>query len=249
VTERVFIDAFGRDDEALGLGFLWVIERAEAAGMAGVIAVHALDNARRLTPPLPQTLVKALVQDKRAELDRLTLELMTDRHEPSCGYPLGPTLAIWVNDRRLDRIEDLQPVAICAIPWRPENIVDWKANYGAVDLRSGQTVVAAEVSNPMVVAALKSLTAFVNLSTGLSHPSDRASAVSLFQILHDAAEAFEPSEVRAWAVNNGWSGEGARELEGIADGVIAGRRFRVERAGWSRDILDQWREDAAPDET
>lgn len=126
-------------------------------------------------------------------------------------------------------------------PWRPENIADWKANFGAKNLRTGEIAEALTIANPVVAAALESLTAVVNLSTGLGHPSDRAAAVRMFQLLNAGGEHFEPAEVRAWAANNGWNREGTRELEEVAAGVLAGRRFRVETYPWDRDDLERWR--------
>jgi hypothetical protein len=73
--------------------------------------------------------------------------------------------------------------------------------------------------------------------------------VRLFQILRTNGERFDPTEVRAWAVNNRWSGSGARELEEIARGVLEGRRFRVERFGWRDDVIDLWRSQAASGNT
>jgi hypothetical protein len=242
-VERVFIDTEGRDDDALRLGLAWLFDRARRSQRGGVIAVHGLANVERLPPVLPAPAARALARDKRLRLDDVELELMTARYQPR-SYPLGPTLAIWANDQRLEQIEELQPIAVCAIPWSRNGLDDWKANFSPRELRSGARSTPTTVDNPVVAAALRSLTHMVNLSTGLGHPSDRAAAVTLFRILLQAGERYDPAAVRAFAVNNGWGQRDARELEEVARGVLAGRRFRVERFGWAEDILEQWRNEA-----
>lgn len=246
MTERVYIDTAGRDNDALSVGLAWLLDRAQRANLAGVVAVYALANAKRLAPPLSADLVRRLVRDKRAQLGAVAIELMTQRHEPRSQ--LGPTLGVWVNDRLLDRIEELEPYAVCVVPWHNDAIADWKANFAPIELRSGARSSAITVANPVVAAALEALTAVINIETGLGHPRDRASAIDLFAILRRGGERFEPAEVRAWAVNNDWSSRSARELEEIAAGVLAGRRFRSEADGWSDDALDQWRTEARTSE-
>jgi hypothetical protein len=103
------------------------------------------------------------------------------------------------------------------------------------------------ITNPVVERALDSLTRLVNLSTGLGHPSDKAAAVGLFRILNGGGERYDPAEVAAWAANNGWGLAGARELGEVAAGVIAGRRYQVDRSVWREDILKLWQAEAGSD--
>jgi hypothetical protein len=99
--------------------------------------------------------------------------------------------------------------------------------------------------NPVVESALETLTHRVNLSTGISHPSDRTAAVRMFEILRDNGFRYDPKETRAWLVaKGGWNPGHANEVESIAVGILAGKRYKVERSGWSEKILDIWKEEA-----
>jgi hypothetical protein len=84
----------------------------------------------------------------------------------------------------------------------------------------------------------------VNLSTGLSHPSDKAAAVQAFRLLRDASERFDASEVQAWAVRNGWRPRHARELAELSQAILDRRPIRGGRMRWRDDIIEQWREQA-----
>jgi hypothetical protein len=113
----------------------------------------------------------------------VTVELAIERDATLAAG--GATLAVWPSARLLERLEEAGPRALCVVPWTEHDVADWLANWDPRDLRSGEEAPKAQLSSPVVEAALVDLTALVNLSTGLGHPSDHASAVSLFRILKD----------------------------------------------------------------
>lgn len=92
----------------------------------------------------------------------------------------------------------------------------------------------------VVAAALESLSARVNLDTGLIHPADKKMAVEAFRILWRAWYPLPPSEIERWALSHGWAAEDARELAVVADRVRDGRRFKLLGGGpsWGPDVLE-----------
>lgn len=92
--------------------------------------------------------------------------------------------------------------------------------------------------------ALQSLTKRVNLSTGLGHPSDRSSAISMFKLLKRAGYSWEPDAVKIWAIQNGWKADHAADLADKAQGVLEGRRYQNVTDMWATDILAQWSAEA-----
>lgn len=239
--ERSFFDSHGRDDDALREGFAWLVR--EAAGGVGVVFVPGLRNADNLVPGLTSAEVQQLKKNRQLRKGLATIELGTERAR--VGVSDRPVLAVWMDDDQLAEIERSHPAAICVIPWNRDDITNWRNAYGPTNMRSGQATAPMQITNPVVEAAMRTLTALVNLSTGLGHPSDKAAAVRTFQILRAGGESYSPAEVRAWAAANGWRLEHAAELAQIARGVAEGRSFRVERFGFRDDILDQWRAEAA----
>lgn len=83
--------------------------------------------------------------------------------------------------------------------------------------------------SPVVSAALRSLTAIVNVGTGLSHPSDRSSAVEMFRLLRDDGEAYDPDAVRAWTAQHGWAPADGRELAEVGQELLDRRALRAAR--------------------
>lgn len=154
---------------------------------------------------------------------------------------------MWTSDKTLEKIDSLSAPAICAVYWSPENIAAWKTNWNPTDIRTGRRGGSTDtVGNPVVTAALSSLTVVVNVGTGLSHPSDRASAIQMFTLLRDGGETYASDEVRAWAVRNGWDPKDARELAEVGQKILEGRRLRAGDTGVFRaDSLATWRQEAA----
>lgn len=245
-TERYFIDAYGPDDDALRDGLKWLLHYADEHGHdRAAVFVPTLRQAESLGRVLGREAAKRLKRDREVAIDHLTLELLIASNLGArCSD--APLLAVWVDDKQLDKLDGLAPPAICVVPWLKDDIEGWKDSWNPGDARTGESGDRrSTVTNTVVVAALESLTGRVNLSTGLSHPYDKAAAVSLFQFLLGAGEQFEPGQVRAWAVRNGWHPDDARELGDVAQKLKDGRRVQ-NRYGqrWAEDIVDQWRAEA-----
>lgn len=132
---------------------------------------------------------------------------------------------------------------MCLVPWLEKDGAVWARGVGARDLLGVQSIAEQPlVSDPVVAAALGSLTGRVNLSTGLVHPLDRSAAVWMFRILKKGRHDWAGDEVTAWALRHGWEARHARELGEMANGFLGGRRYRAEkRRAWAADILKQWR--------
>jgi hypothetical protein len=182
-----------------------------------------------------------LARDRTVRAETLTIELLTPRSLPFGGYD-GPVLAVWTDDKMADKLENARPTAICAIPWAVNDLKAWKAAWQPADPRTGTPAgPGGVISNPVVKAAMQSLTDRVNLSAALSHPSDRSAAVWLFKLLKQAGEPFEPAEIRAWAASHHWRPQDAKEIAEIAQKILDGRRVQAGQRGWANDIVKQWR--------
>lgn len=174
--------------------------------------------------------------------------------EQATPQTLGPiprtrpvVVAFWLTGRDLERLDSVRGIeALVVVPWQEEEITPWRKARRAVDLLGGQPVPEPPtIDDPVVREAMRSLTAGVNLSTGLGHPRDRSSAIEAFRILHRNEHRFESEEIQTWAMANGWDAEAARELGEYAAGVQAGKRYRTDARSWSPEIINIWCEQAA----
>jgi hypothetical protein len=185
-TERVVVDAYGPDDEAVRVGFRWLVRTAlELRPAECALYVSGLSNAANLARPL-NDIGAQLATHRSARIDRLTIRLLTARNlRPIRGQA---ALAVWVGDEDIEKIEDLSPAAVGAIPWSDSDLAYWKAAGAPLDLRTDEPACEAlGVANPVVEEALKDLTNHVNLSTGLAHPDDKRARVWTFKLLRKPA--------------------------------------------------------------
>lgn len=128
------------------------------------------------------------------------------------------------------------------MPWQEDEIEVWRRARRAVDITGDDAPPAPPtIADAVVLAAARSLTRIVNLNSGLAHPRDKAAAVHTFRRLKRGGYDWDPSEIRIWAMANGWRAEDAQDLEDVADGVRQGRRYRVGASPWRSDIISHWR--------
>lgn len=151
-------------------------------------------------------------------------------------------LAVWLPEKDLDKVDGLPGVeAICVVPWLRDEIESWRKARQAIDLLGSQPTESPTLSDPVVEAAMRSLTGSVNVSTGLLHPMDRPKAIHAFRILKAGGHTWDPQSVKAWAMANGWPARHADHLAEIARGVLEGKAYKAGRNAWAVDILAQWR--------
>ena len=92
---------------------------------------------------------------------------------------LDVVLAFYISSDDLNVIDSLQSThAAIFVPWLDADGVTWQRTWNA-EVPGHPIVETAPVLNPTVEAGLCSLTDHINLSTGLSHPSDMRDAKKL----------------------------------------------------------------------
>lgn len=148
-------------------------------------------------------------------------------------------LGVYVTKKMLDQIDSARnAVAVIVIPWIMDDVTEWRRTWNPQVPGEAQAVSEALVESCVVEEALRMLTDRVNLSTGLSHPSDRAAAVELFRLLSRHKEPYDPDSIRAWALRNSWTPEGANQLRAVAQAILDRRPLRGGRhPHWSPDIM------------
>jgi hypothetical protein len=243
--ERLLIGAHGADDDAVRRGMRWLRDQPLDQGARPGVVVPDLNSARALAQALGDTDGQLVAARRVAMGDGVAAELLLASTLPAAFA--GPLLAVWVDDGQMEKLERARPVAIFAITWNKDDLEHWDAAWAPADPRAGIPAGGPPaLSNPVVTEAMEDLTARVNLSTGIGHPSDRSAAVAMFGLLQDAGEPYEPAEIRAWATAHGWRPDHARRLAEIGEKFKAGRRVQGRGRGtaWSADVLARWRERA-----
>ena len=121
-------------------------------------------------------------------------------------------LAFYISLDDLNVVDSLRGThAAIYVPWLDADGMTWQRTWNA-EVLGQPKVETAPALDPRVEAGLHLLTSHVNLSTGLSHPSDKRDAKKLFTDLKSSQVTYDPAEIRVWAVRNGWRPDDADEL-------------------------------------
>lgn len=251
--QRYYVRAHGPDEQAMRRAFQWLLDlvaRAEA-GTPALLVVPTKANLRGIiTSVVGKDVAKLLAAGQPVRLTpKYELRLATKRTLPAY-WEGGPVLAAYPTKQLLDMLDDIPGIShILVVPSNLQEVEYWIDTWMAPEIDTpSHPRQRGAVQNPVVVEALKTLTDFINVSTGISNPSDRQAAVDLFRRLKEAGEDFNPSEVRAWLVRDGrWGSRDADDVKSIAERVLSGRRFRGGVGLWRDDIVEQWRSQAKND--
>jgi hypothetical protein len=163
-------------------------------------------------------------------------------------WPGGAVLAIWPDDKTLGLIDDHPRVtAVCAVLDLLEDGPLWLKTRRPTEVGGAHEIPpAAVIGDPVVRVALKQLTNMVNLSTGLVNPRDRGHAIDVLRALATGRRKVAPDDAYAFAIQNGWRVDAAKELRQLVIGVAAGKRYRD--GGMLRspsELLSYWEGEAA----
>lgn len=154
-------------------------------------------------------------------------------------------VALWPTRELLAYVEDhcLKLTALAVLTWNFADIDLWVKARIPHDVLGLEQPSAPFEFEPVLLGALKSLTSAVNLSSGLSHPSDWDNAVLTFRRLRDSRINFDPELVEAWAMANGWSSKDATDLGSVARDIASGnaKRLKAGKAAYPSSMLDYWR--------
>lgn len=159
----------------------------------------------------------------------------------------GPVLAVWAHDKILGRIDDgHQVTAVCAVLDSLTHAPLWLKARQPVEIGGAQSILPPSVDiDPIARVALEQLTRFVNLGTGLVHPSDRSYAIEILKALAAGHKRLQPDDAHAWSIHHGWRPDGANDLRELVIGVAAGKRYRHSRMSRSpSELLAMWEHEA-----
>lgn len=223
---RVLIPLDSQDETTFQTALAYaeaICEKVGASAQDIALLIHGkgqLDHTN-LGGGLGKTTVKALSRGPvpLPHGRRLSVETLTKR-----PFLTRPTviIAYYADANLLDAADGLRNVeGVIAVPWVLGEADSWVKRWGATV--HGQEARAASplINDPVVVRALESLTATINLSTGLIHPSDKTRADETFRILRAKGHQDPTPEVKSWAIRNGWKPDHAVALETLARRIWA----------------------------
>ena len=238
-----YINSNGSDHDAVRNGLLWLLDQSKISN-GGFIAVPTIRNLDGLISDIfGLTIVKNLKKHGKTTISGITISLITDR-KMIYRVQHKPIFVLYADKQMLDKIDSMKDIKnILVFPWMFNEIENWIVTWNATELGKSPSKKKEIIGNPVVVQALKNLTSYVNLSTGIAHPQDRSATIWTFKILKQNNENFLFDEIKSWLISQGhWRAAAAEDAAVIARGVLNEKSFRSGTCVWRKDIIDIWRE-------
>lgn len=127
-------------------------------------------------------------------------------------------LALHIGGNQLDTLDStLGARAIIFLPWHEDDGKAWKQTWKPTTLGAETWPVATNALHPAVEDALLRITDAINLSTGITHPSDKTMAQETFKELKRAGHRPDLEHVKQWALRHNWAPEDANNLKKVAE--------------------------------
>lgn len=230
IMQRYLIENHGANKEAAMLMLQGAFSICQNMGLSR-IALVVPNKAAFLSSPVGELLsggARELCQGKSLALpEKLSLDLFcASKSQSFYGYDL--IVAMYLSLDALYKFDtDMSAKAILFLPWMENEGKQWLATRNPTILGANTWQVQHASFPPEVDNSLSIMTDGINLSTGLAHPSDRETAREVLMKLRDSGYSLSSSDVKDWAIKNGWGLDAANDLAKEAAKVFKSCRFWV----------------------
>ncbi|UZT98986.1 hypothetical protein ODZ84_05285 [Chryseobacterium fluminis] len=155
-------------------------------------------------------------------------------YKGSYNNPSDVIICCGLNSDEIFKVQDYRQIdAIIAIPWIKENTESWINTTNAkkinkdLSIDEAENVAAYPEPSAIVKNAFKELTAVINTSTGINHPSDNSRAKTYVKALHKYEPELNSDIICSYLINKlGWKVRHADDIRKLIDTLNSGKFFK-----------------------
>ena len=126
-------------------------------------------------------------------------------------------LAAYLTDGDMDLVDSIRNIGSTVfLPWLEDDGKRWLSTWNPKILGTSSWVVSHPSLPTPIQEEILRLGRCINMSTGLSHPSDKEMAKRAFYNLKEQGHTATKEAIRQFAVKNGWEPKKAQELADFA---------------------------------
>ncbi len=241
MPERYITNSSSLDLNAIVDGFNKILELCISHSHNSVI-IHlpSKQQITHLSNLLDKATIRNLNSNNYSTWNNISFNLNTERLEIN-DWTEDIVLSLYPTKRMTDNLNNLRRArAIVVVPWTDRKRDDWIRTWNPEIVGGTQENENPLDLDPRLERALDALTNIINLSTGLTHSSDKDSAIQLLRILHQNRIPLNPEDMRIWALQNDWTSDGANLLRDYAQGILKGRRYRTGPLSmWNNEYIQE----------
>lgn len=244
--QRFYIDTEGNDDVAYREAIQFACKLADDdPGIARIVLLVATKRTTGWFERLfGENTVKQLFSGVKFKNCRPVIKLESLQTFRAGNVTADAIITCGLDDKDVLKIDDCYSAkVIIAVPWLREYLQKWIQTWNPADIRSNQNSSAYPEPSCIVKKAMESLTASINMSTGIHHPSDEDRAKTFIRALHKYEPSLDANLVGAYLIRElGWTTNHAQDVEKLIETLNAGRYFRGgEKTGLS-NYYKRWKE-------
>lgn len=228
--ERFYIDTEGNDDKAYREAMQHACKLADKDPEIKKVILLALSkqNTGWLDRLYGDNVVKRLFKGLTFENCKPLFKIETIKTYRDSYKPSEIVITLGLDESDIFKIEDYISVkSIIAIPWLPDRLQKWIKTWNPTELRGKTSATTFPEPSCIVKKAFEELTSSINMSTGISHPSDERHAKTTVLALHKYEPSLDPDIVGAYLVSKlRWETDHAQEIERLIKTLNDGKHFQ-----------------------
>ncbi len=213
-----YINAEGPDPDAFKKALSWAISQSASrqesvtlvlnikSNLDGVVADVLGEKARKILEK------GSCIHIRGVEVTAVTRKTMV-RQRVS-----GVALVAYPSPETLDAVDTVLGFSdVLVIPWLREEVVPWISTWKADEIFGNPMKIKVDDIDPTLKDALDRINTLVNVSTGISHPSDEKHAKRILREAITAGANFSAEAARSYLIGEkGWQPEDADDVVKVA---------------------------------
>lgn len=236
----------GNDDEAYreAMKFACQLSKEDTDIKRVVLLAPTKSNTGWLERLYNRETVKKLFDGMKFKGCTPTFVIKTQKTYSDPHPPQDIVITMGLNAGDVMKFDDFYGVkVIIAIPWLSGGLEDWVQTWAPTDIRTQEQPDTYRLPDPIVQEAMKELTSFVNMTTGIHHPSDDRLAKTYIRALHKYVEGLDGDVVAAYMVRElGWNTDHAKDVRKLIDTLNDGRYFQGGDKTYLKKHIKRWNE-------
>lgn len=246
--QRFFIATSGNDDEAYREAMQYACKLADNDPEIKrvVLLVHTKQNTGWFERIFGREIEKQLFKGTTFKNCRPVFKFETKKTYNDSYTPSEIVITCGLDSEDVLPIDDFYSVkAIIAIPWLVDGLDKWVQTWNPTEIRGNQQAVAAYPEPTCIVKkAMQDLTDSINMTTGISHPSDEEQAKTYILALHKYETNLNADIVGAYLVRElNWDTDHAKDIEKLINTLNNGKYFQVGRRTGLQNYYKQWKKE------
>ncbi|MCP1994423.1 hypothetical protein [Flavobacterium sp. HSC-61S13] len=133
-------------------------------------------------------------------------------------------------------------VAIIAHQWNENSVQEWAKTWGAVDILTNRTSEKYNQPDKVVQNALNDLTRSINMSTGITHPSDENLCKTYLRALNKYEYKLNPVEINSYLLSElNWQSDDVKDVVKLIDKLNSGGYFKGGDKTGLQNHIKRWK--------